>query len=423
MTDRLATGELLGSILDDRYTVQELIGRGGMAAVYRAWDAELHRTVAIKVLHGGAEPGADDLRRVREARALASINHPALVTLFDAVIRDDRSYLVMELVDGVTLRGQIAMGPLDSRDVAVIAHDLADGLHAVHARGIIHRDIKPANILLAETTVPTQRFRAKLSDFGIALFSDATRVTSPGLFLGTASYISPEQAQGLEPAPPADIYALGLTLLEALTGRSAFVGGALEVVSARLSRDPQVPAWLGAEWSHLLTWMTEREPSARPTAIEVAAAARSIPPIHREPSDIPVSTGALETAASTVSVMTEPTLADNRAEKTTSELTAILRPLADPTGAGAVHGADGSAEAVAKTGVDSVPEAERSGRWHRPALIMLAVGLVVIALLAIGAALLRTSELDVAPNPTPTLPSLPAPLDQDMKDLLDGVTS
>jgi len=294
MTERLATGELLGSVLDDRYTVQGLVGRGGMAVVYRAWDAELHRSVAIKVMRDGTEAGPEAQRRVREARALASINHPALVTLYDAVIRDDRAYLVMELVDGVTLRAQIARGRLESRDVAAIAHDLADGLHAVHANGVIHRDIKPANILLAPTTLPHQRFRAKLSDFGIAHFVDASRVTMPGLFLGTASYVSPEQARGVEPAAPADIYALGLTLLEALTGEPAFTGSALEVMSARLHRDPHIPSWLGLEWSVLLTRMTDRDPSLRPTAIEVAAAARAIPPTEHRPSDSTISTGALE---------------------------------------------------------------------------------------------------------------------------------
>ncbi|MFD1714804.1 serine/threonine-protein kinase [Amnibacterium flavum] len=472
MIDRLATGDILGSVLDDRYTVHELIGRGGMASVYRAWDAELHRSVAIKVLRGEADSGPDARRRVREARAAAAINHPALVTLYDAVIRDDRSYLVMELIDGATLRAQIASGRLDSRDVAAIAHDLADGLHAVHAGGVIHRDIKPANILLARTTLPERPFRAKLSDFGIAHVVDATRVTSPGLFLGTASYVSPEQARGEEAAAPADIYALGLTLLEALTGTPAFVGSPLEVMTARLVRDPSVPAWLGSEWSALLTRMTDRDPSARPTAIEVAAAARAIPAADRHPGDLSVSTGALEMGTQEMSTQemstremstvalsadelstaaTSPTIStENRATRNSATAnsatansateTAATEPFDDghptlllpttPTPPGADDRStdlDDLAMATADRQAETAggpTETERSPRTRRRLTWTLAVTLVALTLIAVSLLTLprpaagESTEL----QPSPSLPSLAPPLDDDLRDLLEQVS-
>jgi len=413
MTDRLATGELPGSTLDDRYTVQEMVGRGGMAVVYRAWDTELHRAVAIKLLRGDAGEGLEALRRIREAQALASINHPSLVTLYDAVIRDDRSYLVMELVDGVTLRAQISAGRLPSRDVAAIAHDLADALHSVHARGIIHRDIKPGNVLLAPTTIPDQRFRAKLADFGVAHFVDATRVTTPGLFLGTANYVSPEQARGYEPAAPADIYALGLTLLEALTGEAAFVGSPLEVVSARLARDPHIPAWLGLEWSALLTRMTDRDPTLRPTAIEVAAAARALPLEDVRPMDDSVATGAIDLVAPHLAPVGSSAVPQDPAPEdraTTSAATKLLPKVAPDDTLDGIASAEGD-------------DPQRHGMRRRTIVVAAAAALVVL-LIAAGLLLLPTltAPADPAPTPAPTLPALPPPLDADMRDLLDQVT-
>lgn len=398
MTERLAPGELLGSTLDDRYLIHEEVGRGGMAVVYRAWDKQLHRPVAIKLLRNDSDSASEAHRRVKEARALAAINHPSLVTLFDAVIRDDRSYLVMELVEGHTLRTEIASGTLPSREVALIARDIADGLRAVHAAGIIHRDIKPPNILLAPSTFPDQRYRAKLSDFGIAHFVDTTRVTKPGLFLGTANYVSPEQAHGHPPVPASDIYALGLTLLEALVGQPPFVGSALEVVAARLHRDPHVPSELGPEWTALLTAMMARDPAARPTARDVATAARQI--------------SALGQPATEVSLETAPFAAPDipGGARVESETEAVA-----------------SLEATRRLPItpDDAPRRPRPAARARARqkMFLLAGGVVGLLMIVAGIFLvpaLATAE-PPAPESTPTLPSLAPPLDDDMRELLEQV--
>jgi serine/threonine protein kinase len=269
-----------GTLIADRYRIESLIGRGGMASVYRARDESLGRIVALKLFDRNTTD-ADALRReTSEIRLLASLNHHALVTLFDANVEGDRSdqraYLVMELVDGPTLQERIERGPISETDVAAMAADLAEALHVVHAQGVVHRDIKPANILLAPSPVSNREFRAKLADFGIAHLVDSTRLTTPGLLIGTAAYVSPEQARGDAPGAPTDIYALGLVLLETLSGVRAFPGSMVESLGARLVRDPTIPTGLGDAWVALLSHMTSQDPTLRPTALEVAEAAHEI---------------------------------------------------------------------------------------------------------------------------------------------------
>ena len=269
-----------GTVVGGRYTVEALLGRGGMAEVYRATDVPLGRSVALKIFSIDTEGAAGIGRESSEIQLLASLNHHALVTLFDANIggRDDgdRSFLVMELVEGPTLKDRIAAGPIAEIDVAQMLVDLAEALHVVHAGGVVHRDVKPANILLNPSLLPAIEFRAKLSDFGIAHLIDSTRLTLPGTIIGTAAYLSPEQAKGAPPGPPADIYSLGLVALEALTGVRAFEGTVVESISARLVSDPAIPANIAPAWSELFGRMTDRDPGKRPTALEVVDRARSI---------------------------------------------------------------------------------------------------------------------------------------------------
>lgn len=275
---------LVGSLFGDRYRVEALIGSGGMASVYRARDESLGRAVALKVLTGASLAGdAAVLQREQsEVQLLASLSHPSLVTLFDArnlpndVIDEEHLCLVMELVDGPTLAERIATGSILVSDVAHLAADIAEALHVVHANGVVHRDIKPANILLVDSAQPDREFRAKLADFGIASLVDSTRITATGTLMGTAAFLSPEQALGRPPAPPTDVYSLGLVLLETLTGKREFTGTMLESVAARLNRDPEVPSSLGDDWVALLTSMTARDPADRPTALDVSVAARRI---------------------------------------------------------------------------------------------------------------------------------------------------
>ena len=273
MTTVDAPSAVSGEILGDRYRLDEQIGEGGMARVYRAEDLALQRTVAVKIMRTEMEAAAR--RRARmETSLLAALTHPSVVTVYDAHIADDGpSYIVMEYVRGRTLRDRLDHGPLTLDLVAALGMDLAEALHAVHDHGVVHRDLKPSNVLLWPSPLPDRAFRAKLTDFGIACLLDATRVTSPGMIVGTAAYLAPEQVRGESPAPAADVYSLGLVLLEALTARPAF-GAAVgpEAVVARLTTSPAIPDNLPDEWRELLIAMTAANPTRRPTALQVAVA-------------------------------------------------------------------------------------------------------------------------------------------------------
>jgi Serine/threonine protein kinase len=268
----------LGETFADRYEISELIGRGGMAAVYRARDGLLDRFVAIKIFAPGA--AGDDARRRAEVQLLARLNHPNLVTVHDAHLEPEGSalpsYLVMECVEGLDLRTMMDRAALPGRVTAQLAADIAEALVAVHAIGVVHRDLKPANILLVPTGLPEPEYRAKLTDFGIAHLVGGEHLTTAGVVMGTAAYLSPEQAIGLEPDAEADVYALGLVILECLTGERAYPGTIAEVISARLAHGPEIPAELPPAWASLIGQMTQNDPAARPTAVEVAVAARQL---------------------------------------------------------------------------------------------------------------------------------------------------
>lgn len=266
-----------GQLLSGRYRVEELVGRGGQSSVYRAVDELLERDVAVKVFHEGRHGDAEQARRQEsEVRILAGMSHHALVTLFDVGMNPTNasvSYLVMELVPGPDLRRRSAQSPLSSSHVALIGHDLADGLAYMHHHGIVHRDVKPANILLVDYNHQDQRPRAKLSDFGVAMIlGDDGR--DDGIASGTPQYLSPEQAAGEPVGPSSDVYSLGLVLLEVLTGEVAFPGAAIQSALARLLHPPHVPASLAPRWAGLLTSMLSREPTSRPSALEVSLALR-----------------------------------------------------------------------------------------------------------------------------------------------------
>ncbi|HKV84518.1 MAG TPA: serine/threonine-protein kinase [Ktedonobacterales bacterium] len=203
-----------------RYELREHLATGGMAVVFRGWDFRLRRPVAIKVLRDLED--ADELvieRFRREARAAASLQHPHIVEVYDFFEEDGCYYLVMELVDGPNLKEHLVKtGPLDPDSALRIAAQVCAALDAAHECGFIHRDIKPQNILLAPTG------EAKLADFGIVHIPRETAFTTGGVVLGTADYISPEQAQGLELRPTTDIYSLGVVLYEMLAGALPFTG-------------------------------------------------------------------------------------------------------------------------------------------------------------------------------------------------------
>lgn len=266
--------ELVGG----RYRLGDVIGRGGMSSVYCARDGNLGRDVALKLFAPQA-PDADELKRQEaEITLLATLNHPSLVTLFDAGIDtripdEPRPFLTMELVEGQDLRSRIRHSPVPLDELAVIGAGIADALAYVHGLGIIHRDIKPGNILLVQTR-PGEPLRAKVTDFGIARIADSTRLTATGAMVGTAAYLSPEQAMGSPLSPATDVYSLGLVLLECVKQTMEYPGSAVESAVARLHRPPDIPADLPGEWTDLIRSMTAIEPLERPTAADIETALR-----------------------------------------------------------------------------------------------------------------------------------------------------
>ncbi|MFG1923631.1 serine/threonine-protein kinase [Cryptosporangium sp. NPDC048952] len=248
-------------VLDGRYEIEERLGGGGASDVYRAKDLRLGRSVAVKMFRTRA--GAHSDRRCGdEARLLAALNHTGLVALYDVGWHDDREYLVMQLVEGRTLGRRIAAGALPPRDVVRVGAVLSDVLHHVHARGIVHRDVKPSNVLCADEG------SVFLADFGISHPTGAEETDCSGVVVGTAPYLAPEQVQGGRVGPPCDVYALGLVLLECLTGKREYPGGQLEAAMARLHREPVVPDHTPAPLGRLIRSMTALDPSRRPTALQ-----------------------------------------------------------------------------------------------------------------------------------------------------------
>jgi serine/threonine protein kinase len=265
------------TVLGGRYRVVERLGRGGMADVYRAEDQVLGRLVAIKVFRAGVERDHHLTRFRAEVRTLARLTHPHLVALYDAGGDSTEPWCAMEYVDGGSLGDR--HGPLPPDQVARIGEHVAGALAYVHGEGIVHRDVKPSNVLL------DHEGGAFLSDFGIARLVDGTRITQSGLMIGTAAFLSPEQVRGATAGPACDVYALGLVLLEALTGRREYPGTPVESAVARLTRPPQVPDDLGDDWHDLLTRMMAETPADRPDPSAVAdalgrIARRSIVPLE-----------------------------------------------------------------------------------------------------------------------------------------------
>jgi eukaryotic-like serine/threonine-protein kinase len=285
MPDRSSTSsKMIGTVLSGRYRLEAKLGSGGMSTVYLARDTTLDRPVAVKVMHREMSEQADQLERFRqEARAVAKISHPNVVSVIDAGEDGGYPYIVFEYVEGETLKARInRVGALDVQESLAYAIEIARGLTVAHARKMVHRDIKPQNVLI------DAEGRAKLTDFGISRQLEQDGMTATGRVLGTTDYVAPEQAMGRGADQRSDIYSLGVVLFEMLTGGVPFeadsqVGVAMKHVNEELPDVQKERPEISAATALVVERATAKDPTQRyadigemiddlSTALEVEAA-------------------------------------------------------------------------------------------------------------------------------------------------------
>ena len=260
----MTTDPLVGALLDGRYRVEARIATGGMSTVYRGLDIRLHRPVALKVMDARYAGDQQFLTRFhREARAIASLKHPGLVAIYDQGNDPRHPFLVMELVEGGTLRELLReRGPMPPHAVVAVLRPVLGGLGVAHQAGLVHRDVKPENVLIS------QDGEVKLVDFGLVRAIAEAGVTSTSVILGTAAYLSPEQVLGQATGPRSDVYAAGIMAFELLTGTTPFSGdSAIGVANQRLDRDVPPPSSLidgvPEEFDAFIAGATARDPDRR----------------------------------------------------------------------------------------------------------------------------------------------------------------
>ena len=260
----MMTDPLVGVLLDGRYRVEAKIAAGGMSTVYRGHDVRLDRQVALKVMDSRYADDREFLTRFqREARAIARLKSPGLVALYDQGNDAAHPFLVMELVDGGTLRELLReRGPMPPHAVVAVLRPLLSGLGVAHRADLVHRDVKPENVLIYSDG------EVKLVDFGLVRATAEAGITSTSVILGTAAYISPEQVLGAETGPRSDVYAAGIMAFELLTGTTPFKGdNAITVANQRLDQDVPAPSsvidGVPGQFDEFIARATAREADAR----------------------------------------------------------------------------------------------------------------------------------------------------------------
>jgi serine/threonine protein kinase len=256
-------------VLAARYRIEQPLGQGGMASVYLAHDDELDRPVALKILADNLVGDATFRNRFeREARLAARLSHPNVVRVFDVGESEGRPFIVMEYVEGDTLADELVRhGALPPARAVELALQICSGLEAAHASGLVHRDVKPRNLLLRPDGV------LKIADFGIARAAESTRLTEIGTILGTAAYLAPEQAQGQEATPAADLYSVGAVLYELLTGRVPYAATSLVELLAEQQAGPPAPiGGVSASLELAVIRCLETDPAKRPPSAGALAA-------------------------------------------------------------------------------------------------------------------------------------------------------
>ncbi len=269
-----------GLVLEGRYELTSLIATGGMGQVWKGQDQELDREIAIKVLREEYAGDEGFLKRFRaEARHTAALAHDGIAALYDYGELDGRAYIVMELCPGRPLSDIIEENPggLPEKRVVSLLIELARALDAAHSKGVVHRDVKPENVLVDEE----HDWSMKITDFGIARSKDQARLTKTGLVMGTAQYLSPEQAMGKQATSLSDIYALGIVGYEMLVGKRPFTGSSqVEIAMAQVKQQPpELPEAIGADLRRLVMMMLSKAPANRPRS--AAAVARILEAIQR----------------------------------------------------------------------------------------------------------------------------------------------
>lgn len=373
-----------------------------MSDVYQAIDEVSGNDVAVKIVRSG-DP--EFVRRLaQEVRALENFEHPGLIQLLDTGVHGEDAYLVMEFIDGPTLAQSLQQGSPGAAATAALGMRLADALAYVHAQGIVHRDVKPSNIMLSSSG------EAWLGDFGIAQLQDSTTMTALGTTLGTVVYMAPEQLDGHDVTASADVWSLGMVLLETLTGRRVYEGSPSEIVARRLAGPVPIPQDVPVAWRLLFEGMLDPRPEQRLRGAEVAALLASAP--FAEP---------WSPSSADESV---PLLLASSGDETTRMASGGIDHTTRMAGVAGAVAMTGDDTAVVRTGAPPTRRSRRKDAWW-----LAPSGLVALAALGVGLFFLvhsdtppttTTSTTTSTTTTTSTIPSSSAALATLVRDLATG---